>query len=186
MIEIMSDDLIEQLSALARRQIALSKGNFLFYRDDPVSELFVVLDGSVELVRHQCSGTALVLQRAGRHDILAEASVFSERYHCDALASSASSVLAVPVEAVRTCLAQAPEFARSWTRHLTREVQAARLRAEILSLKTVTERLDAWLAARDSAMPARGRWKSVAEEIGISPEALYREMARRREDEQDL
>ena len=180
MIAIMPYDLIEQLSQLAKRRIALSKGSFLFHREDRVSELFVVRDGRIELVRHQLDGAALVLQRAGPRDVVAEASVLSERYHCDAVAASVSSVLAIPVELVRERLAEDPGFARSWTMHLTQEVQAARLRSEILSLKTVAERLDAWLAARDDAMPAKGHWKSIANEIGVSPEAFYREMARRR------
>ena len=180
MIAIMPDDLIGQLSELARCRMALPKGSFLFHREDLITELFVVRDGRIELVRHQLDGAALVLQRAGPRDVVAEASVFSERYHCDAVAASVSSVLAISVGHVRERLAEDPGFARSWTKHLTREVQAARLLSEILSLKTVAERLDAWLAARDDAMPAKGHWKSIADEIGVSPEAFYREMARRR------
>lgn len=63
--------------------------------------------------------------------------------------------------------------------HLSREVRNARQRAEILSLRTVADRLDAWLA-ENGDMPEKGLWKNVAEEIGASPEALYREIARRR------
>jgi hypothetical protein len=29
-------------------------------------------------------------------------------------------------------------------------------------------------------LPPKGEWKSVAEQIGVSPEALYRELSRRR------
>ena len=72
------------------------------------------------------------------------------------------------------------DFAEAWAAHLAGEVRNARLRAEILTLKTVSERLDAWLADRDH-LPEKGNWKAVAQEIGTSPEALYREIARRRE-----
>ena len=72
------------------------------------------------------------------------------------------------------------DFARAWVTHLAGEVRDARLRAEILTLKTVAERLDAWLA--DSGrLPEKGGWKAIAREIGTSPEALYREIARRRQ-----
>jgi CRP/FNR family transcriptional regulator, dissimilatory nitrate respiration regulator len=60
--------------------------------------------------------------------------------------------------------------------HLGKEVRSARLRAEILTLKTVAERLDAWLADRET-LPDKGRWKVAAHEIGTSPEAFYREIA---------
>jgi CRP-like cAMP-binding protein len=64
--------------------------------------------------------------------------------------------------------------------HLAHELQRARLHAEILSIRTVAKRLDAWLATRGGDAPHRGEWKTAANEIGVSPEALYREMARRR------
>ena len=48
-----------------------------------------------------------------------------------------------------------------------------------MSLWTVSERLDFWLAWNEGAMPKRGLWKGVAEEIGVSPEALYWELAAR-------
>jgi hypothetical protein len=67
----------------------------------------------------------------------------------------------------------------AWARHLAHEVQKARLHAEILSLKTVAARIDSWTDWH-GALPEKGRWVTVAQQIGVSPEALYREMAKRR------
>ena len=53
-----------------------------------------------------------------------------------------------------------------------------RLRSEILGMKTVAERLDSWLAF--NPLPPKGQWAATADNIGVSPEALYRELARRR------
>ncbi len=53
-------------------------------------------------------------------------------------------------------------------------------RAEILSLRTVAARLDAWTAANHDRLPEKGAWKTLAAELATSPEALYRELARRR------
>ena len=72
-----------------------------------------------------------------------------------------------------------PAFATAWASYLADEVRGARLRAEVLALRTVAERLDAWAAAQGN-LPPKGTWKTVAQEIGASPEALYREIARRR------
>jgi hypothetical protein len=38
----------------------------------------------------------------------------------------------------------------------------------------------AWLAGHAANLPARGEWRALAGEIAVSPEALYREIARRR------
>ena len=59
-------------------------------------------------------------------------------------------------------------FALAWSRGLAYEVQKARLQAEIVSMRPVAARLDAWLSWH-GAMPARGGWVSLAAEIGVSP-----------------
>ncbi len=43
----------------------------------------------------------------------------------------------------------------------------------------VADRLDAWLC-EGHLLPNKGRWQDVASELGVSREALYRELARRR------
>ena len=61
----------------------------------------------------------------------------------------------------------------------TRETQDLRARVEVLRLRRLSDRLDAWLDLRGPPPP--GGWKAVAEAIGVTPTALYRELARRRD-----
>jgi CRP-like cAMP-binding protein len=180
MITIMSHAIVAELRALRSGERALPEGSLVFHRGDPVTHLFLVLDGTIELTRHRADGGMVVLQRAAPNAVLAEASVFSERYHCDAFAVAPSVLLAVPIATVRAQLGRSPQFAEAWAMYLAQEVQAARLRNEILSLKTVAERLDAWLLSHGERLPTKGAWKSLALEIGVSPEALYRELSRRK------
>lgn len=176
----MSPVLIERLRRLGSTARRFGAGAFLFHRDDPVRTLFVIEAGEAQLLRRQVAGGALILQRAGPGALLAEASLFSDRYHCDAVAAVPTRALALPAAAVRSALAQDAALAEAWAAHLARQLQAARLRAEILALRTVAERLEAWLAWHDGALPAKGTWRTLAGELGVSPEALYRELARRR------
>ncbi len=180
MIEIMSEDFIEQLMARATRRRELVPGTYLFHQGDAVGSVFIVEDGLVELTRHQLDGGSILLQRATTGTVLAEASVYSQSYHCDAVVGLPSHVAQLPKPVFLEHLRGDEAFSNQWAAHLAGEVQAARYRSEILSLKTVAERLDGWLAWRGNKLPAKGRWKSLALQIGVSPEALYREMARRR------
>jgi CRP-like cAMP-binding protein len=134
----------------------------------------------VNLIRYQADGNGAVLQRSTSGTILAKASLFSDRYHCDAVVAAATEALLVPVPAVRKMLEHDLIFAREWMAHLSRELLSARKRSEIAALRTVGARLDAWIAWNDDAFPARGDWRGLAGEIGVSPEALYREISRRR------
>ncbi len=171
--------MLEWLSLLPRKQLVLAGGAYLFHRGDRIRTMFVVETGSITLTRHGKSGASLVLQRAQPGSVLAEASLFATTYHCDAIADMDATVLAVPRSDFLRQIETSPQFARAWAMHLSQEVRVARSRAEILSLRTVAERLDAWLADKD-ALPDKGTWKTIAAELGTSPEALYREIARRR------
>lgn len=179
MIVIMSNVLVDQLLAMPGMETRLRAGATVFRRDDPVRQIFVVREGGAHLRRHGPNGGAIALQRAGPGAILAEASLFSARYHCDAMALGTTRLHAIRKSLVAQQWREDPDFAELFAGHLAREVQQARLRAEILALRRVSERLDAWLAWNNGELPAKGAWHIVAMEIGVSPEALYREFARR-------
>ena len=183
MIEIMNSDLSTLLAGLPRREMSFSAGEAVFRLGDGVKSIHFVRSGIIHLVRHQRDGSPLVLQRAGAGAVLAEASVYSALYHCDANAATTAATWAVKLNDFRRRLAGSPNFAEAWAQHLAHEVQNARLHSEILSLKTVAARLDAWLAWH-GALPPKGNWSIIANEIGVSPEALYREIGRRRSIEQ--
>jgi CRP-like cAMP-binding protein len=179
MIAIMTLDLSTLLEGLPRREMSFVAEASVFRLGDSVKSLYFVRSGIIHLVRHQPDGSPLVLQRAGAGAMLAEASVYSARYHCDANAETAATTWVVRLNDFRRRLAGSPAFAETWARHLAHEVQNARLHSEVLSLKTVTARLDAWHAWH-GALPPKGSWSMVAHEIGVSSEALYREIGRRR------
>ncbi len=148
--------------------------------DDAVKRLYTVIEGMVHLVRFREDGGVVVLQRAGVGAIIAEASVFSVRYHCAAMAVQNCTLRSYPVHAVRGMLEAKPAASQAYALHMADEVRMARKRAEILALKTVAERLTAWLTWNPGQMPERGAWHHIADEIGVSREALYRELAKRR------
>lgn len=183
MMAIMWSLLIEQLQHLpAAKERKLAEGTLLFHQGDKVETLFFVLSGEIRLIRYQADGSSITLQRAKAGNLVAEASLYSSHYHCHALTQQATGVLVLPKSAVLKQLRTDPELALNWASYLAREVQQARFRSELLSLKTVAARLDAWLNWQSADLPAKGEWKTLAEQLGVSPEALYREIARRHHD----
>ena len=165
---------------MGEREQELAAGDVLFRAGDPILSVFLVASGALLLTRSLPHGSELVLQRAGPGAILAEASLFAKSYHCDAVAAQPSVLCVLPRQRIEAALVSDPELARAMTRHLAHEVHRSRAIAEILSLKTVTERVTAWMVLNDSGLPPKGRWRQLAAEIGITPEAFYRELARRR------
>lgn len=179
MIAIMLDELEPLLRGLPGRELALAPTETIFLQGDPVQQMFFVTTGTVHLVRHQESGAPLVLQRAGAGALLAEASLYADKYHCDAVAVAPSRLRAVSKRDLLKRMTESPELSLAIIRRLARELQNARFHAEVLSMRTVAARLDAWIGW-NGALPPKGEWVALAAELGVSPEALYREIARRR------
>ena len=153
-------------------------GDVLFRQGDHVSSMFEVATGRVRLTRHGPDGRPAVLGRAGPGDLVAEASLFAEAYGCDAVSEEDGAALVVGRAALRRRLAGDPAALLALLERTAREVHALRARLELMGLPRVAGRLDAWLALTGG--PEERTWKDVAAEIGVSPEALYRELARRR------
>lgn len=153
-------------------------GHVLFQRGDPVRSLFLVKSGAIVLERPKADGTALTLHVAEEGTLLAEASLFADAYHCNAFVRTPSQVGRLPKRVVLAALRASPDMALDLLAGSARLVQAQRTRIEILRLRRVSDRLDAWLDLHGE--PARGEWIRVADAIGVTPPALYRELARRR------
>ena len=149
------------------------------HRGDSVVGLHIMREGTAHLIRHQDDGAALILQRARPGAVLAEASLYSARYHCDARAETPVRTVMVLKPDLLRALETDVVVASAWASYLAHEVQRARLLSEILSLKTVKARLKAWIAW-NGALPPRGQWHVIATEIGVTAEAFYREIARER------
>lgn len=153
-------------------------GAAVFRQGDRVQSMYLVRSGRVALERPMADGVPLTLHIATADMALAEASLFAETYHCDAVAQSESEIASLSRAEFLRALRERPEAALSLIETHAKELQAQRARIEILRLRRVADRLDTWLGLHDE--PSKGEWINVAEQIGVSPAALYRELARRR------
>lgn len=168
---------LSSLSGISRHY---SQGQLIFERDDPVDCLFVVDSGEVHLLRRQADGAEFILQRATAGTILAEASLTTPRYHCAAVAVSNAVMIVYSRSQVLEMIKGDSDVSMALAMHLAREIRNTRQRAEIGLLRKVSDRLDAWLAWNEDKLPAKGSRGQLARDIGVSPEALYRELAKRR------
>ena len=146
MITIMSTQLQSLFDGLRGQEFSFLAGQHVFQATDPVRLIHLVRSGSIFLTRRQRDGAALVLQRASAGSVLAEASVYSDRYHCAAEAQSHAVTWGVPRRDFRKRITTDGTYANAWATHLAQEVQRARLQAEIVSLRTVAARVSAWLS----------------------------------------
>ncbi|MCF8476833.1 MAG: Crp/Fnr family transcriptional regulator [Pseudolabrys sp.] len=166
---------------LAASDRKLKSGEVLFRQGDKTVAFFEVVSGRVRLVRVDRAGREAVLYVAGAGETLAEASLFSAHYHCDAIAGSDAVVRAYSKPAVLAAFAKDPKAAQAFTATLARQVMNLRTRIEQRNIRSARDRVRHYLsvnAGRDGrAVALPGTLKDLAAELGLTHEALYRTLA---------
>ncbi len=108
----------------------LKAGQALFRLGDRTRGLHQVMHGRVRLVRVDQAGREAVLHVAAAGDTIAEASLFSPTYHCDAIAASDAVVRAYPKAVILAALERDPKIARAFMAMLARQIMSLRTRLE--------------------------------------------------------
>jgi CRP-like cAMP-binding protein len=151
------------------------KGERLFLTGAKPVSMFYVSLGEVVLERLGRQGEWLVLQRT-RAGFVAEASLQSTRYHCDARVLVDAEVTRVEIAPLREALVRDAAFAARWIGMLNLELRRLRLQCERLSLNRVQDRLLHLIETEGQGgrLPLGAGLKSLAGQLGVTHEALYR------------
>ena len=118
----------------------------LFRQGAVTRGLYILQTGRIHLERVGPNGERLIIHRATAGTSFAEASVFSDRYHCDAVVAEAATLVRIDKAAVLNAF-EDPDFARAFGRQAARQIQAQRQMLEIVGIKSAEERVLAGLVA---------------------------------------
>jgi len=160
----------------------LTAGEALFRSGGRTEGLLQVIRGRVRLTRVDRSGREVVLHVAGPGETLAEASLFSTQYHCDAIASTNAVVRLYPKREVLAAFEDDPKAAQAFSAMLARQVMSLRTRLEQRNIRLAVDRVRHFLALNAGAdgrsINLPGTLKDLAAELGLTHEALYRTLAK--------
>ena len=159
----------------------LASGELLFRQGDRAEAIYRVETGRLRLIRRTIDDHLVILHTAGRGEFFAEASLFAEAYHCDAIAAAQSRVWVYPKAIVMDALRTDPALAETFIARLARQLQELRARMELRNIRSARERVLQYLRLRAGvhgrSIAIEGQFQDIAAEIGISREALYRTLA---------
>jgi CRP-like cAMP-binding protein len=160
------------------RERALARGEVLFRKDDVAAGIYEIDQGQVRLSRLDSEGREVVLHVAGLGDLIAEASLFSPVYNCDATAVTNARARFYPKSALLAEFRRDPEAVDAFMAMLARELMALRTRLEQRNIRSASARLQNYLALNTGAdgltVTLQGTIKDLAAELGLTHEALYR------------
>ena len=164
---------LDQLATRATRNRVLDAGETLFRQGDSTRGLFYLMTGVIELRRITEAGHAALMFRATAGNTLAEASLFHNHYHCTAIATARSELVECSREAILERYETDVKFALAMSKRLATQVQQTRMRLELLSIRSAEERV--YRAVVEGLLCDSA--KSLANEIGLSAEAVYRALS---------
>lgn len=159
-------------------------GQVLFRTGAKPQWLYFVQDGEVWLRRVTTAGAPVLLQRV-THGVLAEPSLTSSHYYCEGVCHVASNLTAIPLKTMREAIDSDTSVRWYWIETLGSQARRHKARAERLQLKTVRERLVHLILTDgpgDGSYELAGTRLSLADELGVSPEAMYRTLAAMKKD----
>ncbi len=164
------------------RHITLAKGEGLFFQGDSTFAIFVVRRGRVRLVRHLADGSTVTLHIAQDRETFSEAALFSEVYHCDAIADVASEIEIHFKERLLQALDENPKASQIFMAHMARQVIGLRSRLEIRNIKSARERVIQFLRLEikepEMQVTFEHPLKDIASDIGLTHETFYRTLAK--------
>jgi CRP-like cAMP-binding protein len=90
-----------------------------------------------------------------------------------------SDIIQIPLHQLAEALSQDPAFAGRWISMLNQEVKRLRLQCERMSMKSVKDRVLHLIhtEGKNGSYPVNAGFKSLASELGVTHEALYRSLA---------
>jgi CRP-like cAMP-binding protein len=172
------------LQTLERRSLA--RNEVLFKQGDKVKAIYFIEAGRLRLERRTFDGRLLILGTTPANQFFVEAALFSEIYHCDAVASEPSRVCVYPKTAMLKALNTDPTSAVEFLKLVSRQIIDLRQQLELMKVRSAAERLLLYLDfnagpdGRTVRLP--GALQDIASELGLTREALYRTLAKLEQD----
>src|SRR6266446_5258679 len=126
----------------------LAEGEVLFRQGDRAAAIYKVESGRLRLVRRTLDDHLVILHTARRGEFFAEASLFADAYHCDAVAAAPSRVRVYPKARVTAALRAEPGLAEAFMARLAHQLQDLRARMELRNIRSARERVLQYLRLR--------------------------------------
>jgi CRP/FNR family transcriptional regulator, dissimilatory nitrate respiration regulator len=159
----------------------LARGELLFRQGDRAAAIYKVESGRLRLIRRTVDDHLVILHTARRGEFFAEASLFADAYHCDAVATAPSSVRVYPKQIVMEAMRTDPALAEAFMARLAHQLQELRTRMELRNIRSARDRVLQYLRLRAGihgrSIAIEGQLQDIAAEIGMTREALYRTLA---------
>ncbi len=157
-----------------------NKGDFIFMPGDHFSNLFVVVEGLVKIVKYSTTGKEQILSLLHPGDFIGELYLFSNKETNNAAyAVVDTTVCIIEGEAIKKYILNNPEVALKFLEKYTERMLETENLVEQISLRDVSARLAHFLvneANNKEVITLSTTKRDLAAMLGITPETLSRKL----------
>jgi CRP/FNR family transcriptional regulator, cyclic AMP receptor protein len=154
----------------------------LYVQGEPGAAVFVLIDGSMKLVRRGAAAREHVVRLIRPGEVLAETVLFSQcDYPATAIALEESHLLAIDARPFAACLRENPTLAWNVLKRLGKRIEELQAQAELLATHSAEQKVAAYLVRRHRALPRSDavvasscRRSDLASLLALAPETLCR------------
>jgi CRP-like cAMP-binding protein len=173
---------LDKLPSVSVETRELRAREFLFRQGDRARSIFAVDNGRIRLARYLSNGKSVVMHVARAGHTFTEAALFSDVYHCNAVAQTKARVRCYSKKDVLAAISGNAALAVQCIASLSREVQRLRQQLEVQSIASARERILQFLLLGADPQSLEFRLqtplKDLALNLGLAHETFYRELAR--------
>jgi CRP/FNR family transcriptional regulator len=171
------DQLPSELQALVAVK-DLAAGQILFAQREVVEAVFMLESGQIQLVNYTEDGQKIHHYTVRADESFAEVALFHGHYLCTAIANVPSRVLVLPKPHFLNALKSNLELAETFMAQLAHRLHETKILLELRSIRSAQNRVLHYLQLNVQAdgvtVDLNRPLKEIAEDLGLSPEALSR------------
>jgi CRP-like cAMP-binding protein len=167
-------DPFNQLPTQAFTKLELKKQETLFHQGESVSGMFYLESGEVTLSRYGLAGEETIIHLAQQQETFAEAALFSDVFHCNAVATENTQIIKINNRLVLKHAEEHPEFSMKLMARFASQIQILRSQKELVSIRSAQERV--YVALGQGLL--KDSIKKFSAIIALSHEATYRALAK--------
>jgi CRP-like cAMP-binding protein len=157
----------------------LIRGEPLFRQSDPAVAVFLIVRGRLRMIRHVASGDRMTIHTGRGGELFAEGALFSDVYHCDAIAAEPAQVRGCGKAEMLAAIGDSPSTMLALLKQVTHLLHHARAMLELRNIRSADKRVlqHLHLSASEGAVVFDRPLLEVAEDLGLTHEAYYRALA---------
>ena len=155
------------------------KGAALFRQDATVERMYYISSGRVKLMRHTREGDTVIMRIDTSREMIAEASLFSESYHCTAVVDQPSEIYTIDRDTALVEVFKSSRSSREILKLFSGHIRDLRSLIEIRNIRSAQKRILAYpesIAEHDGKVRLYTSLRDIAYKLGLTHETMYREL----------